>query len=55
MKDRSVKFAHSRLTPKANNLLIDPLILSYLDKNDVSDIDSMADGYVNGPFPAGSN
>ena len=55
MKNRSIKFAHSRLTPKANRLLIDPLILSYLNPNDIADIDLMADAYVNGPFPAGSN
>ena len=55
MKSRNVEFAHSRLTPKAHNLLVDPLILSYLDQADVSDIDTMADGYVNGPFSAGSN
>ena len=55
MKNRSIKFAHSRLTPKAKRLLIDPLILSYLNPNDIADIDLMADAYVNGPFPAGSN
>jgi Leucine-rich repeat (LRR) protein len=55
MKKRNIKFAHSRLTPTANNLLIDPLILSYLNPTDVSDIDAMADGYVNGPFPAGTD
>ena len=55
MKNRNIKFAHSRLTPKANRLLIDPLILSYLNPNDIADIDLLADAYVNGPFPAGSN